>query len=666
MAPALPTPWLLAGIGALYFVAGKLGLSFATLHSSASAVWPPTGIALGAFLLYGHRVWPAIFAAAFLVNITTAGSVFTSVGIAAGNTLEGLAGAALVARYASGAACFERARDVFRFGALAALAATMISATIGVTALTAAGYAKWEHVGSIWLTWWLGDAAGALVITPLVVLWHPASKSRLPREQVGEAGLMMLTVAAVAIGCFAAPVLSKFPVAFLCLPPLFWIVFRCGPREVATAIALLATVAVIATENGVGSFVMRSRNESLLVLQAFMGMVAMTLMPMAALVREHRSAVTEAEAATRSRDVFLAMLSHELRNPLQAITTSLQLLGTSGITAENAERAVAIARRQSDHLGRLLGDLLDVTRAVSGKMAFDARVVRLDEAAERHVELLKSLGRLDARTVTVDAQPVAVSADPVRLEQILGNLLANAMKATAPGGTIRVIVVAENGEAVLRVQDDGAGIAPELLPRVFDLFTQGKRRLERSQGGLGIGLTLVRTLAEMHGGSVEARSAGVGEGSEFVVRLPLVEDPADMRRSGPAPAVRKAHRILIIEDNPDARDALQTALEMEGHEVGAAGDGEEGLAIAERSRPDIVLVDIGLPGIDGYEVARRLRARESALSVRWRLIALTGHGQPEDLRRAREAGFDSHLVKPVLPQELGVAMAAAHGEALPA
>jgi signal transduction histidine kinase len=631
--PPLPAPWLFAALTVLYFVAGKAGLAFATLNSSASAVWPPTGIALGAFLLFGTRVWPAIFAGAFLVNVTTAGTAFTSASIAAGNTLEGLVGSLLVIRFAGGRACFERAPDVFRF-ALAAMVATTISATVGVTTLGLGGFAKWQDFEAIWLTWWLGDVSGALVVTPLMILWHPASKSRLPGDRVPEAGLMMLAVVAVAAACFVAPGLRNYPLVFLCLPPLAWIALRFGSREVATAIVLVSAIAVAATEKGLGPFVMRSHNESLLVLQAFMGMVAMTLLPMAAIVRQHRFAVVEAEAATKSRDVFLAMLSHELRNPLQAITTSLQLLSVPGVSHDNVERAVMIARRQSDHLARLVSDLLDVTRAVSGKMAIELRRVRLDEAAARYVELVTSLGRMEDRKVNVEVEPVTILADPVRLEQILGNLLTNAVKFTAPAGVIRVAVLEEDGQAVLRVQDDGVGIAPELLPRVFEPFTQGKRRLNRSRGGLGVGLTLVRTLAELHGGEVQARSAGIGEGSEFVVRFPIVEDEPgpSQRRPSATGAGMTTQSILIIEDNVDARETLREVLALDGHDVHEAGDGEEGIAVAQRVRPDTILVDIGLPGIDGYEVAAAV-AIERGIPRR-ALAAHRAHGlrQPEDVR----------------------------------
>jgi len=367
--------------------------------------------------------------------------------------------------------------------------------------------------------------------------------------------------------------------------------------------------------------------------------------------------VTEAEAATRARDVFLAMLSHELRNPLQAIAASLHTLAQPAASRENAERAVAIARRQCDHLARLLGDLLDVTRAVSGKVALELRPVRLDETARRCVELVSDPARREGRTIAIDAEPAIINADAVRLEQIVGNLLANALKFTDPAGTIRVAVRTEDGKAVLRVRDDGIGMPAELLPKVFDLFTQGERALDRREGGLGVGLTLVRILAELHGGSVEACSSGEGKGSEFVVRFPLArEAPESPERPATSPRAAMAHRVLIIEDNTDARESLHAVLASDGHEVHEAADGEAGIEMAERMRPDIVLVDIGLPRVDGYEVARRLRARQASLGVQWRLIALTGYGQLEDVRRAEEAGFDTHLVKPVHPATLQKAM----------
>jgi CheY-like chemotaxis protein len=285
------------------------------------------------------------------------------------------------------------------------------------------------------------------------------------------------------------------------------------------------------------------------------------------------------------------------------------------------------------------------------------RPVRLDEVARHCVDVLRGSERLGARRLLFEADAALVNADPARLEQIVANLLSNALKFTSPNGTIRVSVRLEGVLAVLRVQDDGIGIAPELLPQVFDLFTQGERRLDRQEGGLGVGLTLVQKLAELQGGNAQARSDGPGKGSEFIVRF-IPTNASDQPAANTVYPHRPASkfRVLIIEDNADAREALQVALTADGHEVHEAADGEAGVEVAERVRPDLVLVDIGLPKIDGYEVARRLRARQLSLGKRWRLIALTGYGQPEDVRQAMDAGFDAHLVKPVFPAALHDAM----------
>jgi signal transduction histidine kinase/ActR/RegA family two-component response regulator len=659
-------PWLQVALVITYFLAGKLGLSFAAVNDSASAIWPPTGIALGALLLFGHRVWPAIFIGAFLVNVTTSGSVVTSLGIAGGNTLEGLLGARLVERYAGGTRCFDRARDVFKFAALAGLLSTIVSATIGVCTLSLAGYAPWSQFGSIWITWWLGDAVGALIVGPLVVLSY--TKPAIAAGQRSEALVMAVLIAAVGALIFAAPVLRDYPLAFLCLPPLAWVAFRFGPREVAAALTLLTIVATFATEQGLGAFVMPTRNESLLLLQAFMGTIALTVLPMAALVREHKSAVAEreqaeavernaraeAETANRAKDEFIAMLSHELRNPLQAIASSVYLLRQPQRGADFTERAVDIIARQTDHLTRLVNDLLDVARAITGKIMVIRQPVRLDDLIKHCVELLANAGRLQKHSIDVRTEPLWIHADPARIDQVIGNLLTNAIKYTPAGGSIRLTARHEGGHAVVRVADSGIGIAPELLPRVFDLFIQGQRGLDRAEGGLGIGLTLVRRLVQLHGGEVSAHSAGLERGSEFVVRLPACAPPAAAaaRDSAAAAAALLPRRVLIVEDNADARRALRQQLEVGGHQVYEAEDGPIGIDAALQLRPDVVLVDIGLPHSNGYEVARTLRINERPDAPRMRLVAVTGYGRIDDMRRSREAGFDDHLVKPIGPEDL--------------
>ncbi|HZC81433.1 MAG TPA: MASE1 domain-containing protein [Nitrospiraceae bacterium] len=280
-------------LAALYFLAGKLGLLLAFVHASATAVWPPTGIALAAFLLLGYRVWPGIFLGAFLVNLTTAGSVATTIGIAIGNTLEGLAGAYLVNRFAHGSHAFDRPPDVFKFAALAALTSTTVSPFFGVTSLALGGYADWTEYGHIWLTWWLGDAGGALIVAPVLLLWSQDTRVRWTLAQAKEAGLVFVTVVLVGLAVFGGvfPItIETYPLAFMCIPVLVWTAFRFGPRETATAILLLSGMAIWGTLHGLGPFVLETQNESLLMLQVFMGVTAVMILALASGASEQRRA----------------------------------------------------------------------------------------------------------------------------------------------------------------------------------------------------------------------------------------------------------------------------------------------------------------------------------------------------------------------------------------
>jgi PAS domain S-box-containing protein len=368
-----------------------------------------------------------------------------------------------------------------------------------------------------------------------------------------------------------------------------------------------------------------------------------------------RAARAEAEAASRAKDEFIAMLSHELRNPLGAISTAIALLNRIEPVSGLAGRARAAITRQTDHLNRLIEDLLEVTRSLLGKITLVRGPIDLSEMAQRCLIALESVAKLEGRALTIEAEPVWVDADPTRLEQIIMNLLSNAVKFTPKGGAIRVEARREDGEAVLRVADTGEGIAPQFLPLVFDLFAQGDTNFDRPSGGLGVGLTLVRRLVELHGGRVEAASPGLGKGSVFTVRLPaLAGEPTRRPKSEEALPSGPQKRILIVEDDADNREMMHILLESSGHEVHDAADGTSGVEIATRLQPDIVLIDIGLPGLDGYEVARRIRA---VLKDRPRLIALSGYGQPEDKRRAFGAGFDDHLVKPADPTRLASILA---------
>jgi signal transduction histidine kinase/ActR/RegA family two-component response regulator len=649
---------LLVVLTGAYILAGRVGLQFfGLLNPSASAVWPPTGVAIAALLVLGMRAAPAVFVGAFVVNLLTAGTFLSSLGIAAGNTLEGVAAAYLVGRFANGAACFERARDIFKFAMLAAIASTAISATIGLGVLAAAGLLVGPATaGEVWLTWWLGDAAGAILIAPLLVLWYRDPSLRGAAPRAFEAVLLAITVAAGTALVFFQPLLAHYPLAFMSLPPLVWAAFRFRQRAVAATVALMSVIATWATVSGHGAFALATPNESLLVLQAFTAMIALTTLVMCALVQERiallvreRAALANAEAALRSSDVFLAMLSHELRNPLSAISAAAAVLDHPATTPEAANRAARIIKRQTSHFARLIDDLLDVARVTVGKMALQRTTVNLADAVSAAMQSSTTNTHRSLPRVQLDLATAWVNADPARVTQIVTNLLHNALKYTGPEGTIRVATHEDDGYGVLTVADTGAGIAPELLPRVFDLFTQGEQGPDRAHGGLGVGLALVKRITEMHSGTVEASSDGPGKGSTFVVRLPRADAAAaaELQRASPGSTPR-AYRILIVEDNADARESLRIILETAGHEILEAADGETGVEYALKLEPSVALIDIGLPGIDGCEVARRIRAIKSGI----RLIALTGYGRDEDRRRSRQAGFDAHLVKPVVVQNL--------------
>jgi PAS domain S-box-containing protein len=373
--------------------------------------------------------------------------------------------------------------------------------------------------------------------------------------------------------------------------------------------------------------------------------------------------------ADRLKDEFLAMLAHELRNPLAPVRNALEIMRQPNADAAMLRQARTIAERQVRHMARLLDDLLDVSRISRGRIELRKEAVDVASAIGRTAEAVRALfeDRRHELTVALPAGPLRVEADPARLEQVLTNLLNNAAKYTDPGGRVWVSAERDGTDAVLRVRDTGVGIAPEMLTRVFDLFVQAERRLDRSHGGIGIGLTLVKRLVELHGGSVEAHSPGPGQGSEFVIRLPaLVEQRQGERDAGPdeeaAPELPR-RRVLVVDDSPDAADSLALLLRLDGQDVRVAYSGPAALAQAGQFHPEVVFLDIGMPGMDGYEVARRLRAGSGLGGAV--LVAVTGWGQEEDRRRSSEAGFNHHLVKPVEPKALEallVGLGPANGE----
>jgi PAS domain S-box-containing protein len=351
---------------------------------------------------------------------------------------------------------------------------------------------------------------------------------------------------------------------------------------------------------------------------------------------------------------FLAMLAHELRNPLAPIRNAVGILGLTRGLPQQAGWAREVIDRQTTHLSRLVDDLLDVSRVTRGKLQINGEPTDIHLAVERAIEGAKPL--IDKRQQTLEVRmgtaPIVVNGDLTRLTQVVLNLLNNAAKYTQAGGRIQVAVGTEADQAVVTVLDNGQGIPPEFLERVFDLFAQGERALERSEGGLGIGLTLARRIVELHGGSISAFSEGPGSGSRFIVRLPLLNltMPAFMPPDVELPRTVHRRSILVVDDNLDAAASIAMYLSMLGHEVSTEGNGAQALARVTRDPPDVVLLDIGLPGLDGYQVAKRIRELPQGQGVK--LYAMTGYGQDQDRRRSAAAGFDGHLVKPVSPADL--------------
>jgi len=367
-------------------------------------------------------------------------------------------------------------------------------------------------------------------------------------------------------------------------------------------------------------------------------------------VVERARAEQALQEADRNKDEFLAMLAHELRNPLAPIHNALQLMRMQP-SAGQSQWAQEVIQRQLAYLTRLVDDLLDVSRITRGKIALTREPLEVATLITRALETIGPLLQERGHTLTlqIPSEPLRVDGDPTRLTQALGNVLGNAAKYTDRGGRIELICVRQGTEVEIHVRDNGIGIPAELLPRIFDLFTQLDRRSDQSASGLGIGLALVRRLVEMHGGSIRALSAGAGAGSEFVIHLPLLSNELVRAENKCGEQAQEApmtpRRILLADDNPDALESLATVLRLRGHEVYSARNGVAALETAARHMPELALVDIGMPLVDGYEVARRIRAQEWGKAIK--LVALTGWGQESDRRRSQEAGFDAHLVKPL-------------------
>jgi PAS domain S-box-containing protein len=832
-----PVRSVAAGLGltALYVLAGKLGLSFASVHPNATAVWPPTGIALAAFLLFGARVWPFILLGAFLVNVTTSGTWVTSLGIAAGNTLEGWIGAALVRRFAGGVRAFDRAGGIFRFTLLAGLLGTAVSATIGATSLVLGGLAPASRFWTIWLTWWMGDAAGALTLCPILVLASVNDRIEWDARRALEAMALIVAVFAVGAVVFGGALLPdpNYPLEFACVPPLIWAAFRFGRREAAAVVIAFSAIAISDTRLGSGPFARADLGESLLLLQAFMAILSVTGLAVAATVfqrrradaelralnddlerrvaertgqlrdanqelcleienraridetlkrsearlieaqrlahigswewdvsadtiwwsdemhriygleadrsldyqgfmgavhpqdqervdrvvreafrdgnpftfehrivrpdgdvrtlyaegqvvrdengkvirmlgigqdvTEHRraeeqrahllreqSARREAEEANRRKDQFLAMLSHELRTPLSAISGWSQvLLANRALDAEGTRRAIEAIERNARVQERLIADILDISRLDSGKLDLHRTPLSLATVIGGALDTVRP--QAASKRITLDERldggPGKVLGDPDRLQQVIWNVLANAVKFSHEGGRVETTLERAGDRVRVQVIDEGPGIDPEFLPFLFEAFRQDDSTTTRHHGGLGLGLAIARRILELHGGSISAANRMDRTGAVFTIVLPMITDseaPEAARvPTPPRAADLRGLRVLVVDDEPDARDVLAAALSHFGAQVVACRSAAEGMEALHRAPFDVLVSDIGMPGEDGHRFIARVRSDERDSVARIPAVALTAYATAEDQRRAMEAGFQMHLSKPI-------------------
>lgn len=645
----------------VYFIAGKLGLQLAFLNASASAVWPPSGIALAALLVLGYRAWPAIFIGAFLVNLTTAGNVPTSLGIATGNTLEAVAGAWLVHRFAGGTEVFDRAQGVFTF-ALAVVVSTLISPTLGLTSLALAGFANWPDYGAVWLTWWLGDMTGDLIVAPLVILWSVAPTRRWDRAATVEVISLLLLLFVLGQMVFGGwlPISAKnYPIALICGAIVIWTAFRFTQRETATGIFILAALAVWGTLRGYGPFVMETGNQSLLILQTSTAVLIVTAMALAAAMAERRRAEAAieqqratVEAANRTKDNFLAMLSHELRTPLTPVLAALDALKTEFPPPDELKETHAMMHRNIELESQLIDDLLDLTRITKDKLQLQFEPVDAHQAISNVVEMCASEANAKKLQVRFDLRAgyFHVMADPAKFQQIIWNLLKNAIKFTGENGAITISSANHLPNIItIGVDDTGIGIEPDLMARIFNPFEQGERSFQRRFGGLGLGLAISKSLAEAHGASLMAKSDGRDRGATFLLTMKTaaLEEAPSKHESVSAHTPRMNARILLVDDHPDTCAALARLLTLRGHQVVAAQNIRAAMKAAEDNHFDLLISDVGLPDGTGMELFRELRTKFTMPG-----IAMSGFGMDADIGKSLEAGFSAHLVKPVKVEKL--------------
>ena len=696
----------LIGIGLAYFVLAKSGLALALIHPNASSVWPPTGFALAAILLWGYRVWPAIFLAAMIANAAPAGSIGTAISIATGNSLEALVGAALINVWSNGRDTFSTSNTVAKFTVICVVLATPISATVGITSLAIAGNAEWANFANIWLTWWLGNLIGALIMTPVVVLWALSDARAFSRTELTKsAGVIFLAVAVgfIAFSPYSQTVATPGALSFLAVLPLLWAGLRRGPRDTAIASFILATFSIWGILSGHGLFASASLNDSLLSVLVFLISVSVPSLALSAdvamrkkieenLRRTHadldrrvemrtaelaganqalqdevaRRAGIEAELerqylqlefANTAKSRFLAMASHDLRQPLHALGLFVAQLRTplkSGERAKTIERVEAAVREMNE----MFNSLLDISKLDSGILTptvVEFPIARLLQIVETTFDQTTRDKGLRLRVMRSDAW---VRSDAMLLERILLNLVSNAVRYTLRGGII--VGCRRRGEMLhIEVWDSGPGIPEDQKQNIFGEFFQLPAPERDRYGGLGLGLAIVDRLRRLLNHQIELTST-VGRGSRFAIVVPMVAECVThvvepVGSPHPAAFALEGKVILVIDDAPIVLEGTGGLLAKWGYSVVTAGSDESAFVqLAEREqRPDLIISDYHLAnGRTGIEAIEWINA---AFGASIPAILISGDTAPERLRDAKDKGYIL-LLKPVDPMRLRAVM----------
>ena len=667
----------LVAIGVIYFALAKGGLALASIHPSATPIWPPTGVALAAVLLWGYRTWPAIFTAAVIVNATTAGSVATAIAIATGNSLEAVVGAYLINRWSSGCNTFSTPNSVAKFALICFVIATPISASIGLTSLATAGYIERTNFANAWVTWWLGDVTGALVIAPVIVLWASSHYHAFNRNEFLETVGVLATAAAVGLIAFS-PLIeqtpSRDPLGFLAILPMLWAALRRGPRDTATVALVLAGITIWGTLTGGGPFTTADLNVSFLLVLMFLISITVPSLLLSAdvdvrkkaeeslrraqidLERKVAERTQELELANAAKSRFLAMASHDLRQPLHALGLFVAQLRTplkSGERTKTIERVDA-TRKEMDEM---FNSLLDISRLDAGILTpkiTEFPIARLLQKIETRFDQATREKGLRLRVRRSDAW---VRSDAMLLERILLNLVSNAVRYTLRG---RIIVGCRRRGEMLRIEvwDSGPGIPEDQKQNIFGESFQLPAPERNRYGGLGLGLAIVDRLRLLLNHQIDLAST-VGRGSRFAILVPMADEcvtstePVDSPH--PAAFAVEGKVILVIADAPTVREGTGGLLGKWGYSVLTAGSDEAALIrLAERQqRPDLIISDYHLAS--GKTGIRAIEQINAAFGSSIPAILISGDTAPEPLRDAKDRGYIL-LHKPVDPMRLRAVM----------